>query len=108
MLRLGFLLISLWLRLRKTAREKIATFIELLSRRSSKDALGRIEKLAMPMTRDQIANYLGLTLETVSRQFNALKKEGVIDFSDRKNVIICDLFALQEATGNDSDGGLVP
>lgn len=89
---------------RKTAREKIATFIELLARRSQIDAPGRIDTLQLPMTRDQIANYLGLTLETVSRQFNALKKEGIIDFSDRKNLTICNLPALQDATGNDGDG----
>jgi len=92
---------------RKTAREKIATFIELLARRSRVAALGQGEKVALPMTRDQIANYLGLTLETVSRQFSALKKEGVIDFSDRKMLTICDLPALQDATGNDSDGGMI-
>jgi CRP/FNR family transcriptional regulator len=92
---------------RKTAREKIATFIELLARRSSTDRPGRIDALPLPMTRDQIANYLGLTLETVSRQFNALKKEGVIDFTDRKTLTIRDLLALQEATGNDADGGML-
>jgi len=92
---------------RKTAREKIATFIELLARRSATDKPGRIDMLPLHMTRDQIANYLGLTLETVSRQFNALKKEGVIDFSDRKHLTIRDLPALQDATGNDSDGGML-
>jgi CRP/FNR family transcriptional regulator len=92
---------------RKTAREKIATFIELLARRSNTDSHGRLSTLPLPMTRDQIANYLGLTLETVSRQFNALKKEGVIDFSDRRTMMILDLPALQDATGNDSDGGMI-
>jgi CRP/FNR family transcriptional regulator len=92
---------------RKTAREKIATFIELLARRTTTDKPGRIDVMPLPMTRDQIANYLGLTLETVSRQFNALKKEGVIDFTDRKHLSIRNLLALQEATGNDSDGGMV-
>lgn len=92
---------------RKTAREKIATFIELLSRRYSTDTAGRIDALPLPMTRDQIANYLGLTLETVSRQFSALKKEGVIDFSDRRTLAILDLPALQDATGNDADGGMI-
>ena len=92
---------------RKTAREKIATFIELLARRSNTDSPGRIEHLPLPLTRDQIANYLGLTLETVSRQFSALKKEGVIDFSDRRTLSIRDLCALQDATGNDADGGMI-
>lgn len=92
---------------RKTAREKIATFIELLARRSNTDTPGEIGAMPLPMTRDQIANYLGLTLETVSRQFSALKKEGVIDFSDRKTLSILDLPALQDATRNDSDGGMI-
>jgi len=92
---------------RKTAREKIATFIELLARRSNTDDPGRISAMPLPLTRDQIANYLGLTLETVSRQFSALKKEGVIDFSDRRTLSILDLAALQDATGNDSDGGMI-
>lgn len=92
---------------RKTAREKIATFIELLARRSNPEQPGRIANLPLPLTRDQIANYLGLTLETVSRQFSALKKEGVIDFSDRRTISIRDLSALQDATGNDSDGGMI-
>jgi CRP/FNR family transcriptional regulator len=91
---------------RKTAREKIATFIEMLVRRSSvPDLEGGVRELSLPMTRDQIANYLGLTLETVSRQFNALKKEGVIAFSDRRRFEVLDLAALHEATGDDADGG---
>ncbi len=92
---------------RKTAREKIATFIELLARRSEAEATGRIQTLPLPMTRDQIANYLGLTLETVSRQFSALKKEGVINFTDRKTIAIVDLPALQDATSDDADGGMI-
>ena len=59
------------------------------------------------MTRDQIANFLGLTLETVSRQMNALKKEGLIAFSGRKNLDIIDLIGLRQATGDDADGGLI-
>lgn len=93
---------------RKTAREKIATFIEMLVRRShTPNAEGIEPGLSLPMTRDQIANYLGLTLETVSRQFNALKKDGVISFTDRRNFEVLDLALLHEATGDDSDGGMI-
>lgn len=93
---------------RKTAREKIATFIEMLLRRSSvADFDGVQHDLSLPMTRDQIANYLGLTLETVSRQFNALKKEGIISFSDRRRFEVRDIAALHDATGDDADGGLI-
>ncbi|MCB5200784.1 CRP/FNR family transcriptional regulator, anaerobic regulatory protein [Loktanella sp. DSM 29012] len=93
---------------RKTAREKIATFIQMFVRRTHTDeqAAGP-DQFNMPMTRDQIANYLGLTLETVSRQFNSLKKEGVISFGDRKTFTVVDMAALHNATGDDADGGMI-
>ncbi len=97
---------------RKTAREKIATFLDMLARRSQlntakgdSSAIGAA--LHLPMTRDQIANYLGLTLETVSRQFSALKADGIIDVSDRRSVTVKDLARLQDETGDDSDGGIL-
>ena len=92
---------------RKTAREKIATFLDLLARRGELDNASKQVSLSMPMTRDQIANFLGLTLETVSRQFNALKKEGIIAFSGRKQLDVLDLIALRNATGDDADGGMI-
>ena len=92
---------------RKTAREKIATFIDMLVRRSRGTAPDAADSIALPLTRDQIANYLGLTLETVSRQFSALKKDGVIGFSDRRQFVVKDIIALHDATGDDSDGGVL-
>jgi CRP/FNR family transcriptional regulator len=97
---------------RKTAREKIATFLDMLARRSQlitpKGAgTAPAAALHLPMTRDQIANYLGLTLETVSRQFSALKREGIIDVPDRRSVIVINIDLLQNATGDDADGGVV-
>ncbi|MEP3346795.1 MAG: Crp/Fnr family transcriptional regulator [Litoreibacter sp.] len=92
---------------RKTAREKIATFLDLLARRGTLNNGAAQVSLDMPMTRDQIANFLGLTLETVSRQMNALKKDGVISFSGRKQLDVIDLLALRLATGDDADGGMI-
>ena len=91
---------------RKTAREKIATFIEMLARRSLVGIPENDVNIELPMTRDQIANYLGLTLETVSRQFNALKKEGVITLSGRKSISVIDLSALHSARGDDANNDL--
>lgn len=88
---------------RKTAREKIATFIEMLAQRVEHEEMHEALILPLSMTRDQIANYLGLTLETVSRQFNALKKDGIIEFSDRKFISVIDIEALHDATGDDAD-----
>jgi CRP/FNR family transcriptional regulator len=92
---------------RKTAREKIATFLDMLARRarlntSAGYAGGGGVIIDLPMTRDQIANYIGLTLETVSRQFSAFKKDGIITIDDRRSVTIKDVARLQSATGDDS------
>ena len=91
---------------RKTAREKIATFLEMVVRRSHIQDT-KISNLALPLTRDEIAHFLGLTLETVSRQLTALRKDGVIEFIDRRHFKVTDMAALQEATGDDADGGLI-
>lgn len=91
---------------RKTAREKIATFIEMIVRRGTVP-LHQADGHVLPLTREEIANFLGLTLETVSRQFSALKKDGVISFSNRKSFSITDLQALHAATGDDADGDVI-
>lgn len=91
---------------RKTAREKIATFIEMVVRRDTVPSHpGKPHTL--PLTREEIANFLGLTLETVSRQLSAMKKEGILTFADRRMFSVLDLAALQDATGDDADGGVI-
>lgn len=93
---------------RKTAREKVASFIEMLVTRSNTDSIeGTRPELALPLTREQMANYLGLTLETVSRQLNALKQEGVLRFTDRRKFEVTDLGRLHLQTGDDADGGVI-
>lgn len=93
---------------RKTAREKIATFIEMLVRRQYSDgSTGANGALILPLTRDEIADYIGLTLETVSRQLNAMKKEGILRFTDRRRFEIADLEALHIATGDDAEDALI-
>lgn len=91
---------------RKTAREKIATFIEMVVRRDTVPLHGPQDH-KLPLTREEIANFLGLTLETVSRQLSAMKKDGILTFSDRRSFSITNLEALHEATGDDADGGMI-
>ena len=91
---------------RKTAREKIATFIEMIVRRDTVPLHGPKDH-ALPLTREEIANFLGLTLETVSRQLSLMKKEGIITFTDRRSFSIADLEALHQASGDDADGGMI-
>ena len=91
---------------RKTAREKIATFIEMVVRRST-DPQMPAKFYALPLTREEIADFLGLTLETISRQLTKLKKDGVIEFTDRRHFRVLDLAALHAASGDDADGGVI-
>jgi len=95
---------------RKTAREKIASLIVIIARR---DASLRHEKsegrviVDLPLTREAMSEYLGLTLETVSRQISALRKDGIIEIEGKRHIIIPDIDALVEEAGDDSDGGFL-
>ena len=60
---------------RKTSLEKVAAFLIEMDRRST--ATGVME---LPMCRRDIADYLGLTLETVSRAISVLYSEGILTF----------------------------
>lgn len=62
---------------RKTAREKIASFLLMLSRRAELRGL-EASPVQVPMSRNDIGDYLGLTTETVSRTFTQLKQDGHI------------------------------
>lgn len=94
---------------RKTAREKIASLIAIIARRDSelKASIIRDKQLEvnLPLTREAMADYLGLTLETVSRQISALKREGIIELAGKRHVIIPEFTRLLDETGDDSDGG---
>jgi CRP/FNR family transcriptional regulator, anaerobic regulatory protein len=89
---------------RKRARERIASFLAILARREAAlqgpRATARFE---IPLTREEMADYLGLTLETVSRQMSALKRDGLIQTMGKRGIQIPDLSALQEAAGDDSE-----
>lgn len=91
---------------RKTAREKIATFIEMIVRRDTVPLHGP-QHHTLPLTREEIANFLGLTLETVSRQLSQMKKDQIISFKDRRSFTIIDPQALYSATGDDADGAVI-
>ena len=95
---------------RKTAREKIASLLAIIARRDAtlrlKTAKGTVH-FDLPLTREEMGDYLGLTLETVSRQMSALKRDSVIDLEGKRRVLIPDFHRLVEETGDDNDGGMV-
>ena len=95
---------------RKTAREKIASFLSIIARRDaaqSQPAKGHGVAFDLPLTREAMADYLGLTLETVSRQMTALKNDGVIKLDGKRRIIVPDFAALMDETGDDADGGVL-
>ncbi|WP_341368425.1 transcriptional regulator FnrL [Yoonia sp. BS5-3] len=89
---------------RKTAREKIASLLYMIAvRMQSLNPNGAAKaEFTLPITRETMANYLGLTIETVSRQMSALRKEGLIAFQDRRDITVPDLEALKAETGEDA------
>ena len=62
---------------RKSAVEKVTSFLAVLARRAG-ETNGTVTQFRLPMGRADIADFLGLTIETVSRAFTQLRKEGVI------------------------------
>ncbi|MDF1717789.1 MAG: Crp/Fnr family transcriptional regulator [Antarcticimicrobium sp.] len=94
---------------RKTAREKIASLLSIIARRDaslSPNGPSGPMLFDLPLTREAMADYLGLTLETVSRQMSALKKDGVILLEGKRRVTVPDMGRLMDEAGDDSDGGM--
>ncbi|HUZ73531.1 MAG TPA: helix-turn-helix domain-containing protein [Stellaceae bacterium] len=76
---------------RKTADERIASFLLAMAARS-----GDGEHIVLPMTRTDIGDHLGLTMETVSRALSQLKSAGVIAFKNSHEVVIRDRAQLED------------
>ena len=68
---------------RKTAMERVATFLMETDRR-----LAVAGMIALPMCRRDIGDYLGLTLETISRALSQLHGEGVLGFSGARQIVL--------------------
>ncbi len=88
---------------RKSATEKVATFLlemseRLVDRTCAIDS-GPMNAFTLPFGRQQIADILGLTIETVSRQLTKLKSDGTIDLPSRRDIIIKDREGLTAIAG---------
>ncbi len=78
---------------RQSAIEKVATF--LLHIAEAKDRTGEMNDIVyIPIKRVEIADYLGLTVETVSRQFTIMRNMGIIKPTSHSRIIIMDRTAL--------------
>ena len=89
---------------RMTAEERVASFIiEMAERLGSQ---GSVEDEAeaevgfrLPLSRQQIADVLGLTIETVSRQLSRLKQTGLVKMPSRRDIVIPNYDALMARAG---------
>ncbi len=82
---------------KKSASEKIATFLVMLADDQNREGSDFV--LRLPMSRQDIADYLGLSIETVSRRLTALKSQGVIELPDRNSVHVVDFSQLSASAG---------
>ena len=85
---------------RKTAQEKVASFLSLIATHIDPEN-NEVSTFDLPLSRADIADFLGLTIETVSRQMTRLRKEGIIHIENNRHVTVPDLNRLANAAGND-------
>ena len=84
---------------RKTAEEKVASFLLLLARHLDPEAEDGCTRFEIPLTRADMADFLGLTIETVSRQLTRLRKAGVVDIEGNRRVTSIDWSSLEAMSG---------
>lgn len=88
---------------RKSASERIATFLLEVSRRlmeAHPQATAQLDSFDLPVDRQQIADLLGLTIETVSRQLSQMRADGIIRMPSRRALEILDRARLRELSGD--------
>jgi CRP/FNR family transcriptional regulator len=90
----------------KSAEEKVASFLMLLVRRSINAGCGQETQPAdpvfeLPVNRADIAGYLGMTVETVSRQISRLKAEHIIKLIDIRHYTVPNLNRLADLAGQE-------
>jgi CRP/FNR family transcriptional regulator, anaerobic regulatory protein len=85
---------------RKNAEERVVSFLFTIHRKSAVGA-----DIQLPMTRLDMADFLGLTMETVSRTMTSLARRGLIAMGARHTVTLRKLSVLREIAGHDADDG---
>jgi len=83
---------------RKCAEERVVSFLLSVHRKCGEGA-----EIELPMSRLDMADYLGLTIETVSRMMTSLSRRGLIHATGRHRIALRKLSALRDIAGRDED-----
>lgn len=82
---------------KKSAGQKVAAFLTMLARKQSCE--GESFDLKLPMSRLDIADFLGMSIETVSRRITILKDRGIISVPNRRTIGVVSFAELQREAG---------
>ncbi|MEM6634547.1 MAG: Crp/Fnr family transcriptional regulator [Pseudomonadota bacterium] len=84
---------------RKTAEERVASFFLHVSHKLKNLGCAGADAFDLPLGRADIADYIGLTVETVSRQITKLRKAGIVELQGAKRVTFIDHDRLRKRAG---------
>lgn len=85
---------------RKSAFEKVSSFLYLIATHIDPENVDK-STFDLPLSRADIADFLGLTIETVSRQMTKLRKDGIIQIENNRHITVPNMDALRESAGNE-------
>ncbi len=89
---------------RKTASERVAGFLHMIALHmpNNKESPSQGDKnttsFDLPLTRSDMADFMGLTIETVSRQLSKLKKRNIVSISHNRRIVIHDMELLEKTS----------
>jgi len=90
---------------RKSAAERVASFLHFIALHihpEADDTKGTVQ-FDIPLTRSDMADFLGLTIETVSRQMTKLRQAHVIEIENNRTIAVADLSKLKQASETNRD-----
>ena len=82
-----------------SAEARLAALLHDFAAAASESSCHLAKHFDLPLTRGEIANMLGLTIETVSRQMTKLRQMGVIDIHNNRHVMVGDVDRLRDLCG---------
>ncbi len=91
---------------RKSSFERVASLLLMIAKRARYTGCTPLPEnyaqFELPLTRSELADYLGLTLETVSRMISKLKRNGMIELRSTREVIVPDIGLLAQVANMDT------